>query len=100
MFSVNTSCKQPSRSERVFLMSRSDEHSLWKAAKEETGLNITPQRLREWFCSEMLSLGVPDSYIDAFCGRVPKSILAKHYTDYSPERLKQIYEHANLKVFD
>jgi len=35
----------------------------------------------------MTDLGVPDRYIDAFCGRVPESIVARHYTDYSPERL-------------
>ena len=26
------------------------------------------------------------------------SILTRHYTDYSPERLKEIYEKANLKI--
>jgi len=46
----------------------------------------------------MGELGVPDRYIDAFCGRVPKSVLARHYTDYSPERLKRIYDKAGLKV--
>jgi len=46
----------------------------------------------------MGSLGVSDRYIDAFFGRTPKSILARHYTDYSPERLKKIYDEANLKV--
>jgi len=90
--------KKPTRSERIFPYAREQEKQLWKIAKEETGLNITPQRLREWFCSEMLSLGVQDCYIDAFCGRVPKTILARHYTDYSPEKLKQIYEKANLRV--
>jgi intergrase/recombinase len=34
------------------------------------------------FCSEMLSKGVQEVYVDAFCGRVPKSILARHYTDF------------------
>jgi hypothetical protein len=29
---------------------------------------------------------------------VPRSILAKHYTDFSPEKLKEIYDKANLKV--
>ena len=48
--------------------------------------HITPKVLREWFCCEMGRLGVPDRYIDAFCGRVPRSILARHYTDYNPER--------------
>ena len=61
-------------------------------------MNISPQRLREWFCCEMALLGVNDRYIDAFCGRTPKSILARNYTDYSPEKLKQIYEKADLKV--
>ena len=31
-------------------------------------------------------------YIDAFCGKTPKSVLARRYTDYSPERLKRISE--------
>uniref|UniRef100_A0A7C4U0H6 Site-specific integrase n=1 Tax=Caldisericum exile TaxID=693075 RepID=A0A7C4U0H6_9BACT len=70
----------------------------WAKVSEQSGVKITPQILREWFCSEMGRLGVPDRYIDAFCGRVPKSILAKHYTDYNPETLKEIYDKANLKV--
>jgi hypothetical protein len=28
--------------------------------------------------------------IDTFCDRTPKSILARHYADYSPERLKNL----------
>jgi intergrase/recombinase len=43
-------------------------------------------------------LSVPDRFVDAFCGRVPKSILARHYTDFSPEKLKEIYDKANLRV--
>jgi hypothetical protein len=35
---------------------------------------------------------------DAFCGRVPRSVLARHYTDFSPERLKRIYDGAGLRV--
>ena len=54
--------------------------------------------LRVWFCNKMGELGVQDRYIDIFCGRAPKSVLAKHYTDYSPKRLKAIYDKANLKV--
>ena len=42
--------------------------------------------------------GVPDRYIDAFCGRVPGSVLAKHYSDFSPEILKEIYEKENIKI--
>lgn len=39
----------------------------------------------------MASLGVDSSYIDAFCGRTPDSVLEKHNLDYSPRILKQIY---------
>ena len=69
-----------------------------KRGQERTGIHITPKVLRDWFCSEMGELGVADRYVDAFCGRVPRSILARHYTDFSPERLKRIYDGANLRV--
>jgi intergrase/recombinase len=48
----------------------------------------------------MVSKGVSDSYVDAFCGRIPRSVLAKHYLDYSPERMKEIYYKANLSVLN
>ena len=38
------------------------------------------------------------SYINAFCGRTPKSVLARHYLDYSPEKMRKICEKADLKV--
>lgn len=46
----------------------------------------------------MGKLGVPDRYVDAFCGRVPRRVLARHCTDFSPEKLKEIYDKADLKV--
>ena len=70
---------------------------LFKSARKKYP-GITPKILREWFCSEMGKLGVPDRYVDAFCGRVPRSVLARHYTDFSPERLKEIYDKASLQV--
>lgn len=66
--------------------------------RASVGFPITPKVLRYWFCNEMGRLGVQDRYIDAFCGRLPRSVLARHYTDYSPDRLKQIYDKAGLKV--
>jgi len=83
---------------KLFPMARVQERKLWRSAREKTGLDITPQVLREWFCATMGELGVPDRYVDAFCGRVPKSVLAKHYTDYNPEKLKEIYDRASLRV--
>jgi hypothetical protein len=46
----------------------------------------------------MERLGVLDCYVDAFCGRVPRIVLARHYTDFNPEKLKEIYDKTNLKV--
>jgi len=56
--------------------------------------------LRRWFASEMSSLGVGSNYIDAFCGRTPKSTLEKHYLDYSPRRLREVYNSVDLKVLE
>jgi integrase len=90
--------KKTSRSKRLFPMQRNEVVELWKSAREKTDMDITPQKLRQWFCSEMLNLGVSETYVDAFCGRVPKSVLARHYTDFSPQKLEEIYEKANIKI--
>ncbi len=90
--------KKPSRSQRLFPMQRDEVVELWKSAREEINIDITPQKLRQWFCSEMLRLGVSETYVDAFCGRVPKSVLARHYADFSPQKLEEIYEKANVKI--
>jgi len=29
---------------------------------------------------------------------VPGSVLARHYTEYSPEALKEVYEKANVRI--
>ena len=86
-------------SDRIFV-GKNRLYLAFNKAREATGLEITPQRLRDWFCEEMGNLGVPDRYIDAFCGRVPKSVLARHYTDYSPKKLKRIYDKADLRVLE
>lgn len=63
----------------------------WKRTAKKSGVKLTPQEVTEL---------IPDRYIDAFCVRVPKTILARHYTDYSPKRLKRIYGKAGLKVLN
>jgi integrase len=85
---------------RLFPISKRHVLRISKRAFEATGIKITPQMLRDWFCCEMGELGVQDRYVNAFCGRVPRSILARHYTDYSPEKLKRIYDKANIKVLN
>ena len=83
---------------KLFPISDRQYKRIWKVAKDKTGIHITPQMLRDWFCEEMGRLGVSDRYIDAFCGRTPKSVLARHYSDYSPDKLKAIYDKVNLRV--
>lgn len=43
-------------------------------------------------------LGIPDRYVDAFVGRAPRSVLARYYTDFSPETLTEIYDKVRLNV--
>ncbi|MBC7120976.1 MAG: tyrosine-type recombinase/integrase [Candidatus Methanosuratus sp.] len=90
--------QDPKRSGRLFPMAWAEKSCLFRIAMEKTGLHITPQTLRFWFANEMARLGVPDRFIDAFQGRIPRSVLARHYTDYSLENLKAIYDRAGLKV--
>jgi len=85
---------------RLFLITETAFRKTFKRANKKTGLYITPQVLRAWFCNELGELGVQDRYVDALCGRLPKSVLAKHYTDYSPEKLKRIYDKADLRVLN
>jgi len=51
-------------------------------------------------CLQEVFIQCPDATIVpyAFQGRVPRSILAMHYTDYSLDSLKQIYDKAGLRV--
>jgi len=74
--------------------------AMFERGRERSGVRLAAQVLREWFACEMGELGVADRYVDAFCGRVPRSVLARHYTDFSPERLKRIYDGAGLKVLE
>ena len=70
----------------------------FKRAEKKTGVTVRPQILREWFCNELGKLGVADRFVDALCGRLPRSVLARRYSDYGPDNLKEIYDKANLTV--
>lgn len=71
---------------------------IWKYAGQDIGVRVTPQVLCEWFCDEMGRLGMPDRYVNDFCGRIPSSVLSKNYTNYSPEKMKVVYVGAGLEV--
>lgn len=90
--------QDPKRGGKLFPFRSAYRGVIFRIAQQKTGLQITPQSLRFWFANEMARLGVPDRFIDAFQGRIPRSVLARHYTDYSLENLKMIYDKAGLKV--
>ncbi len=69
-------------------------------ASKASGFKITAPKLRKWFASEMATLGVDSTYIEAFCGRTPQSTLEKHYLDFSPRRLEEIYREAGITVLE
>jgi len=97
LFRENMTSKQKASPKLIPIGSREFKRG-WKIAKEKTGLEITSKMLRDWFAEEMGNLGVADRYIDAFQGRTPRTVLARNYTDYSPRKMKQRYDRANLKA--
>ena len=85
---------------RIFPIYRDRASRIFKNNSGRTGINIIPQTLRSIFAREASKAGISDRYIDAFCGRIPQSVLARHYSDYSPEVLKEIYDKANIKILE
>ena len=85
-------------SKRLFRISDKQFRQIWKKASKNAQKRITPQVLRKWQSTELGELGVPDRYVDIFQGRAPRSVLAKHYTGKGLERLKRIYDKAELKI--
>ncbi|MEM3046622.1 MAG: site-specific integrase, partial [Candidatus Bathyarchaeia archaeon] len=84
---------------RLFLLEGNDSVvRIFKRASDRSGIKLTPQDLRAWFADEMDRLGVPEKYIDSFQGRIPKSVLRRNYSQYSLERLREVYDKARLTV--
>jgi hypothetical protein len=48
--------------------------------------------LRSVLTDRCTKSGIKDKFIDAFCGRTSKGVLAKHYTVYSVESLREQYD--------
>lgn len=71
---------------------------VFRDAANKTGIDMSAHALKSVFAHEMSKAGMQDRYIDSYCGRVPGSVLARHYSDYSPDVLKEIYDKANIKI--
>jgi len=92
--------KRKSGDDRLFQVSKSELNQAFGRTSEKSGVKITAPKLRKWFASEMATLGVDSTYIDAFCGRTPDTVLEKHYLDFSPRRLEKIYKDAGITVLE
>jgi len=86
------------RSRRLFPYSNGRDSYIFHDARKKTGLNITLKTLRLWFNVELAKKGVPSHYIDALCGRIPQSVIGRHYADYSVEVMRQVYDKVNLRI--
>ena len=71
---------------------------IWPRASGRAGVKITPQVLRVWFAVQLRMAGVPDSFVDIFQGRAPKSVLARYYTPVGVRELKEVYDRAGLEI--
>lgn len=89
---------RPESTTTLWLVGETAFRKAFNKANKKTGLHITPQVLRFWFANEMSRLGMSDRIIDAIQGRTPRTVLARHYSDFSVERLKEAYDKANLRV--
>ncbi len=83
---------------RLFPISGFEVNRIFNKASKRSNVKIKPTDLRRFFASEMAKLGVSETYINCYQGRLPRSVLSRHYLDLSKERLKEIYDKANLKV--
>lgn len=76
----------------VFSVSARSVQQDFKDASEQLGLDINPKLLRKVFADRCGKASIDKKYTDAFCGRTPKTVLQRHYTDYSPEALREQYD--------
>ncbi len=79
---------------KLFSISARSVQQAFKNVSEQIGVPINPHLLRTVFTEKCSLAKIQDKYINAFCGRVSSSVLAKNYTDYSPNALKRQYEKA------
>ena len=76
----------------LFSVPKRTVQQTFKDASEKLEFQINPHLLRTVFADRCTKAGIKDKYIDAFCGGIPKSILAKHYTAYSEDALYDEYQ--------
>ena len=76
---------------KLFTISERSAQQNFKDTSEITDITINPHLLRTVFTEKCSIAKISDKHINAFCGRISDSIISKHYTDYSPSKLKEQY---------
>ncbi|MEM2906039.1 MAG: hypothetical protein QW587_09970 [Candidatus Bathyarchaeia archaeon] len=57
-----------------------------------SSLKMYPHLLRGIFADRMgEAAGIPDRFVDAFCGRLGPGELQRHHSDYQPRSLKALH---------
>lgn len=77
---------------KIFSLSARSVQQEFKNVSDMLAIPITPHLLRTVFSEKCAQAKIPDKYIDAFCGRIPQGVLARNYTDYSPQSLRKRYD--------
>ncbi|NQV40189.1 MAG: site-specific integrase [Nitrosopumilus sp.] len=83
--------KYIANNENLFSIESRTIQNNFKLVSEKLGIELTPHVLRSVFTEKCTVAKISDKYIDALCGRTSPSIIAKHYTDYSPQKLRLQY---------
>jgi len=84
--------------EKLFIVSDRQWKRVWNIASKAAKTRITCKSLRLWHSVELGEKGVGDRYIDIFQGRAPRTTLARHYTSHGLDRLRKIYDNAELQI--
>jgi len=77
---------------KLFSVSARSVQQAFKKASGELNVSINPHLLRTVFAEKCEKAGMDDKYVNAFCGRISQGMIAKHYTDYSPTKLREQYD--------
>lgn len=85
-----------SEDRKMFPISARGVEIEFQRTSNDLGLQITPKDLRTIFVTKLSNAGIKDRFIDCLQGRIPKKVIAKHYTDYGLENLKKQYDQVNL----
>lgn len=90
-----------SQEERIFPTWLEGEHyadRFFREASAKCKIKLTPKDLRSFWASWMIDHNMPESRVDFLQGRLSKSVLRRHYLDFSEEKIFRLYQRAGLSI--